>query len=76
LRAPLGLRDRVELRWYCDSALASVSDAHAVSGGRREGFRLWSAIDLARTAGATVLRLDVVTEGGQLVGRAELPTAR
>ena len=76
LRAPLGLRDRVELRWYRDSALASVSDAHAVSGGRREGFRLWSAIDLARTAGATVLRLDVVTEGGQLVGRAELPAAR
>jgi len=76
LRAPLGLRDRVELRWYRDSRLASVSIVHNVSGGRREGFRLWSALDLARAAGARVLRLDVVTEGGQLVGRAELRAAR
>ena len=76
LRAPLGLRDRVELRWYRDAVLASASAAHAVSGGRREGFRLWSAIDLARVAGARVLRLDVVTEGGQLVGRAELRAPR
>jgi hypothetical protein len=76
LRAPLGLRDRVELRWYRDSALASLPDAYTVAGGRREGFRLWSAIDLARVAGASVLRLDVVTEGGQLVGRAELRAAR
>jgi len=76
LRAPLGLRDRVELRWYRDSTLASVSAVHTVSGGRRAGFRLWSALDLARVAGARVLRLDVVTEGGQLVGRAELRAAR
>ena len=76
LRAPLGLRDRVELRWYRDAALASVSPIHTVSGGRREGFRLWSAIDMTRAAGASVLRLDVVTEGGQLVGRAEIRAAR
>jgi hypothetical protein len=75
LRAPLGLRDRVELRWYRDSMLVSVSAGHTVSGGRREGFRLWSAIDLARAAGAQVVRLDVVTQGGQLVGRAELRAA-
>jgi hypothetical protein len=76
LRAPLGLSDRVELRWYRDSILASASAVHAVSGGRREGFRLWSAVDLGRSAGVKVLRLDVVTEGGQLVGRAELHAAR
>jgi len=76
LRAPLGLRDRVELRWYRDSVLAAVSAGHTVSGGRSEGFRLWSAIDLQRIVGARVLRLDVVTEGGQLVGRSELRAPR
>jgi len=76
LRAPLGLKDRVELRWYRDAVLAASSATHAVSGGRREGFRLWSAIDLARVAGARTLRLDVVTQGGQLVGRAELRAVR
>ena len=75
LRAPLGLRDRVELRWYRDSALAWVSPVHTVSGGRREGFRLWSSFDLAQARGARAVRLDVVTEGGQLVGRAELQRA-
>ena len=76
LRAPLGLRDRVELRWYRDSALAWVSPVHTVSGGRREGFRLWSSFDLARARGARTVRLDVVTAGGQLVGRAELQAPR
>jgi hypothetical protein len=76
LRAPLGLRDRVELRWYRDSVLAGVSAGHTVSGGRREGFRLWSVIELQRVAGARALRLDVVTEGGQLVGRSELRAPR
>jgi len=76
LRAPLGLKDRVVLRWYRDSVLASASAGHTVAGGRREGFRLWSAIDLARASGARVLRLDVVTQEGQLVGRAELRAAR
>jgi Family of unknown function (DUF5924) len=76
VRAPLGLHDRVELRWYADSTLVSTSSRYTVSGGRREGYRLWGAVDLARTAQPRVLRLDVVTEGGQLVGRAELRAAR
>ena len=76
LRAPLGLRDRVELRWYRDSALVWVSPVHTVSGGRREGFRLWSSLDLARTRGARAVRLDVVTESGQLVGRAGISAPR
>ena len=76
LRAPLGLRDRVELRWYRDSALAWVSSVYTVSGGRQEGFRLWSSLDLAQARGARAVRLDVVTAGGQLVGRAELRAPR
>jgi hypothetical protein len=76
VRAPLGLEDRVELRWYRDAALISVSAPYAVSGGRREGYRLWSSVDFATAAGARVLRLDVVTSGGQLVGRTELRAAR
>jgi hypothetical protein len=76
VRAPLGLEDRVELRWYRDAQLISVSAPYALSGGRRDGYRLWSAVDLAKASGGRVLRLDVVTRGGQLVGRAELPAAR
>lgn len=73
LRAPLGLSDRVEMRWYRGARLLWSSAPHAVSGGRREGFRLWSALTLLRAAGAGAVRLDVVTEGGQLIGRAVLP---
>jgi hypothetical protein len=76
VRAPLGLEDRVELRWYRDASLLSAPASYALSGGRRDGYRLWSAVDLGKVAGADVLRLDVVTAGGQLVGRAELRAAR
>jgi hypothetical protein len=76
VRAPLGLEDRVQLRWYRDAVLVSASAPYALSGGRREGYRLWSSVDLGESAGAKLLRLDVVTAGGQLVGRAELRSAR
>ena len=76
VRAPLGLEEHVQLRWYRDAVLVSASAAYALSGGRREGYRLWSSVDLAGSARAKVLRLDVVTAGGQLVGRTELRAAR
>ena len=76
VRAPLGLSDRVELRWFRNSTRLSVSGPYALSGGRREGYRLWSAVDLGRASGAGELRLEVLTEGGQLVGAARLGQAR
>jgi hypothetical protein len=76
VRAPLGLTDRVELRWYRGSQLLWASDAHDITGGRREGFRLWSALLVRPGAGEDPFRVDVVTEAGQLIGRATLPARR
>jgi len=44
-------------------------------GGREEGFRLWTSFSFKSIAPGTKLRLDLETEGGQLIGRAELRTA-
>ena len=76
LRAPLGLRDRVELRWYRDSVLASVSDAHAVSAAGARASASGAPSTWPGRPAPTALRLDVVTDGGQLVGRAVLRAAR
>jgi hypothetical protein len=73
LRAPLGLRDRVELRWYRGSRLLWSSPPRAITGGRREGFRLWSSLSVTRGAGVGGVCVEIVTEGGQLIGRAALP---
>jgi heme/copper-type cytochrome/quinol oxidase subunit 4 len=73
LEAPMGLRDRVEMRWYLGAHLLWASQPRAIVGGRKEGFRLWSSVPITRDQPLEVLRLDVVTEGGQLIGRASLP---
>ena len=72
VHAPLGLRDRVELRWYRDGRLLWASSPHDIVGGRREGFRLWSSILLAPQGTPGSLRVDVVTAAGQLIGRASI----
>jgi hypothetical protein len=70
--APLGLRDRVEHRWYQDGRLIYVSPYYSLSGGRPEGFRLWSAATVKDLRRGTRVRVDVRSEAGQLVGRAEV----
>jgi hypothetical protein len=70
LHAPLGLTDKVELRWYRGDRQFWSSAAHEFVGGRRDGFRLWSAVAIG--PGPDAITLDVVTAAGQLVGRARL----
>ena len=41
--APLGLRDRLEHRWYQDGRLVYSSPSYLVAGGRGQGFRLWTS---------------------------------
>ena len=72
--APLGLRRR--------SVASMVSRRQASSwfsvlsaGGRKEGFRLWTGQVFDLTSHRAI-RLDVVTEGGQLIGRSSLPVSR
>ncbi len=76
LVAPLGLKDHVLLRWYRNDRHVWSSVGHDITGGRREGFLLWTSTRIADTSPGTSLRLDVVTDSGQLIGRAVLSAAR
>lgn len=76
LRAPLGLKDQVELRWYQGPRLLWASPPHDIVGGRAQGFRLWSAVALTPDQPSGPLRVDVLTAAGQLVGRGVLPVRR
>jgi hypothetical protein len=73
--APSGLREQVAHQWYLDGRLVSSSPLHEMTGGRKEGFRLWTGQSFNLSSARTI-RLDVVTEGGQLIGRASLPVSR
>ena len=70
IHAPLGLKDRIAHRWYVNNRLDFSSGFLNVLGGRQEGFRVWTRHQVRPLPPGAVLRLDVVTEAGQLVGRA------
>ncbi len=75
IKAPLGLRERVQHRWYKNGLLVWASPLIEVIGGREQGFRLRTTYVFDNLEAKAKLRLDVETEGGQLIGRARL-TAR
>ncbi len=75
IKAPLGLTERVRHRWYENGKLIFASPFYNMVGGREEGFRLWTSFSFKTLAPGTKLRLDLETEGGQLIGRAGLETA-
>jgi hypothetical protein len=70
--APLGLSDRVGHRWYQDGRLVYASAFYTLEGGRPEGFRLWTSAPVTVTHVGTRVRVDVRSESGQLIGRAEM----
>jgi hypothetical protein len=72
--APNDLKDRVGHRWYVNGELVWTSPFHELVGGRKEGFRLWTGVWL-RAPSTGRVRVDVVTEGGQLIGRCQVPIA-
>lgn len=73
--APLGLEDRVRHRWRIDGRVVHESPMYTVTGGRAEGYRLWTAVPVEALPGGARITVDVVTEAGQLIGRAELGVA-
>jgi hypothetical protein len=73
--APLGLHDRLEHRWYQDGRLIYASASYVVAGGREDGFRLWTSGPVKALAAGGRVRVDVRTDAGQLVGRAEIGVA-
>lgn len=70
IKAPLGLRERLQHRWYLNGKLVCASPFYNVVGGREAGFRLWTSCTFATIPRGAELKLDLKTEGGQLVGRA------
>jgi hypothetical protein len=74
--APLGLRDRIAHRWYQDGRLVYVSGNYALTGGRAEGFRLWTSGPVSGLRPGGRVRVDVTTQSGQLVGRAQIAAAQ
>ncbi len=76
IKAPLGLRERVQHRWYQNGKLIWASPFYDVTGGRDQGYRVWTACSFDNITPGTELRLDVETEGGQLIGRASLKAAK
>lgn len=75
VKAPLGLREKLRHRWYQDGKLICASPLYNIVGGREEGFRLWTSCTFNAIRQDTELRLDLETEGGQLIGRAKLTAA-
>jgi hypothetical protein len=72
IKAPLGLREKLQHRWYENGNPVCTSPFYNVVGGREEGFRLWTGCAFSHIPPHAELRLDIETEGGQLVGRAKL----
>jgi hypothetical protein len=76
IKAPLGLKETVQHRWYKNGKPVWASHFIQVTGGREQGFRLWTQYLFDVIEPGAVVRVDVVTEGGQLIGRAKLRASR
>ena len=72
--APLSLQEEVRHCWYINREAVFISGYHTVTGGRKEGYRLWSQITYKGSRAGEVVTVDVETKGGQLIGRARLRT--
>jgi hypothetical protein len=72
IKAPMGLEEKVRHRWSLDGKVLFVSNYFPVTGGRTEGYRLWTQVTLKEGMKPRALTVDVETQGGQLIGRARL----
>lgn len=72
IQAPLGLKEKLRHQWYENGKLVFASPLYQMVGGREQGFRLWTSYAFGNISPGAELRLDLETEGGQLVGRANL----
>jgi hypothetical protein len=72
IRAPLGLREKLRHRWSENGKTVFDSPFYDMEGGRAEGFRLWTSCTFSEVGPNANIRLDLETEGGQLIGRADL----
>ncbi len=73
VKAPMGLYENVRLHWYRQGKPVRTSRLVTMTGGRKEGFRIWDSLTLPEGNLPAAYRVDVVSEGGQLIGRGFLP---
>jgi hypothetical protein len=52
--------------------IVCASPFYDIVGGREEGFRLWTSCVFPSIPRSGTVRVDLETEGGQLIGRALL----
>ncbi|MGE5305879.1 MAG: DUF5924 family protein [Alphaproteobacteria bacterium] len=76
IKAPLGLEERVQHRWYKNGKLVWASPFYSVTGGREGGYRVWTKCTFDSIRPGAEIRLDLETEGGQLIGRAYLKATK
>jgi hypothetical protein len=76
INAPMGLTESVRHRWQVDGVTVRTTNAHQVNGGRKEGFRLWTALPLDGAPAGARVSVDVETDAGQLIGRAAILVAK
>lgn len=76
IKAPLGLEETVQHRWHKNGKLVWASPFIQVTGGREQGFRLWTNYLFDVIEPGAMVRVDAVTQGGQLIGRARINAAR
>jgi len=80
IKAPFGLTAQVRHTWYQDGKLIPSGEDDrekysAISGGRKEGFRFWSARRIQEAWHPKRIWVDVEMSSGQLIGRAYLSCA-
>jgi len=73
--APAGLRQPVRHVWRHDGRVVEVVGLAPVLGGRREGYRTYSRKTAFPAEPAGRWSVDVVTGGGQLIGRVRFRVA-
>jgi len=76
IKAPSGHRETVRHLWYLDGKNVYTSRSFPITGFGRSGFRFWTYFTLKNASPGSVLRVDLETEAGQLIGRARLRSGR
>lgn len=74
VKAPMGLKEKVRHSWRFNGEIVRVTKNWEIEGGRDEGYRLISSINLRKIERPSAVSVDVETENGQLIGRDELFT--
>lgn len=72
IKAPWGFRESVRHFWFLDGYLVHKSTAFQITGQGGWGFRFWTFATLENVKPGAVLRIDLRTGAGQLIGRARL----